>query len=91
MRPKDPPDSSLICCSRLRRRSTIAGGVAIDTGKSQLACSMNMIKFLLAFCCGDKPSGEPRDPQDLNKCFEECLKRVDPVANSPEMKERLEE
>jgi len=59
-------------------------------GRSQKAGSIDVVKFVLAFCCEDDPS-DVRDTQALNERFKECWKKVAPVANSAEMKKRLEE
>jgi len=55
----------------------------------QQAYSTDMVKFLLAFCCGDKLSDTHHDVQALNERLEECWRNVVPVANSPEMRKRL--
>ena len=58
-------------------------------GKRQSCNPMDMVRFLLAFCCdGDSP-GTLRDTQVLNERFGDCWKKVVPVANSEEMKKRL--
>ena len=50
----------------------------------------DMVRFLLGLCCQDDSSMAPvsRD-EALDKRFEECWRKVIPVANSDEMRQRL--
>ena len=48
-----------------------------------------MVRFFLAFCCDDNSSDVLRDTQSLSKHFEDCWRKVVPVANSIEMREKL--
>ena len=52
----------------------------------------DMIRFLLALCCQDDSSTAPvsRD-EALNTRFGVCLREVTPVANSDEMRQKLNE
>jgi len=50
----------------------------------------DMIRFLLALRCQDDSSATPVSRDDaLDKCFEECSKKVAPVANLKEMWRKL--
>ena len=51
---------------------------------------MDMVRFLLAFCCAGNSSDAFYDKPVLDKCFERCWSEVVPVANSVKMRERLE-
>ena len=51
---------------------------------------MDMVRFLLAFCCADDPSGALCNAQAINECLGYCWKAVVPVANSRKMRQRLE-
>ena len=51
-----------------------------------------MIGFLLALCCQDDSSTTPvsRD-QTLDRVFEDCFGEVIPIANSLELRQKLDE
>ena len=51
---------------------------------------MNMVQFLLAFCCTGNSSEALSDAQVSEERFKNCWSKVVPVANSRELKERLE-
>ena len=51
----------------------------------------DMIRFLLALCCQDDSSTSPVSRDEvLSTCFGECLREVTLVANSDEMKQKLD-
>jgi hypothetical protein len=51
----------------------------------------DMIRFLLALCCQDDSSTTPVSRDEvLDGRFEECLREVIPVANSDEMRQKLD-
>ena len=53
--------------------------------------SKDMVRFLLAFCCKDNSSTTPVTADEvLGKHFEDCLRKVIPVANSDGMRQRLD-
>ena len=48
-----------------------------------------MVRFLLAFCCQD---GEPLDDGEaLDERFDDCWRKVIPIANSEPLTKRLKE
>ena len=51
----------------------------------------DMIRFLLALCCQDDSSttSVSRD-ETLDRRFEDCLRKVIPVANSEELRQMLD-
>ena len=51
----------------------------------------DMVQFLLALCRHDDSSTTPvsRD-DDFDTCFKECFKKVVPVANLEEMRQKLD-
>jgi len=51
---------------------------------------VDMVRFLLAFCCDDNPPDATCGTQATNERFGNCWRKVVPVANSGEMKRRLE-
>ena len=59
-------------------------------GSAQCCSPTEMVRFLLAFCCDANSPDALRGTQPLNKRFGDCLREVLPVANSVEMRERLE-
>jgi hypothetical protein len=59
--------------------------------KCQYCNPMDMVLYFLARCCEDNLSDTRRDSQVLRECFGECWGKVVPVANSDEMKKRLED
>ena len=67
-------------------------GIKEDMEQRKHCDPEDMIRFLLALCCQDNSSMTPvsRD-EALNTCFGECLRGVTPVANSGEMKLKLNE
>ena len=51
----------------------------------------DMIRFLLGLCCQDDSSTTPVScDETLDRCFEDCLRKVIPVANSEELRQRLD-
>ena len=50
----------------------------------------DMVRFLLALCCQDDSStvAVPRD-DTLDKRFKDCLKEVTPIADLPDLQNRL--
>jgi len=51
---------------------------------------VDMVRFLLAFCCTGNASDALCDAQVSNERFGNCWREVVPVANSKELKKRLE-
>jgi len=51
---------------------------------------MDMVRFLLAFCCTDDSSDALCDAEVSNERFRNCWGKVVPVANSKKLKNRLE-
>ena len=50
----------------------------------------DMIRFLLALCCQDDSSTTPVSRDEvLDRRFEECFRKVIPVADSEEIQQRL--
>ena len=66
-------------------------GITVDMEQRKYCDPGDMIRFLLALCCQDDSSTTPvsRD-EALNTCFGECLREVTPVANSDEMRQKLD-
>ena len=51
----------------------------------------DMIKFLLALCCQDGSSTTPISHNDLlDTCFNDCWNKVIRVANSEELRHKLD-
>ena len=74
----------------LPRKTAIGRGVSVGMEDPQCCKPVDMVRFLLAFCCDDSSSDTICDTQVLNERFEDCWRKVVPVANSGEMKRRLE-
>jgi len=51
---------------------------------------MDMVRFLLAFCCAGDSSDALCDAEVSNERFRNCWGKVVPVANSKGLKTRLE-
>jgi len=51
----------------------------------------DMVRFLLALCCQDDSSMTPvsRD-ETLDRCFGDCSRQVIPLADSEELRRRLD-
>ena len=49
----------------------------------------DMILFLLALCCQDDSATPVSRNASLDRCFEECLREVTPVASSTTLQEKL--
>ena len=64
----------------------------MDTDQPEYCDPEALIQFLLALCCQDDASTTPisRD-ESLEKLFEDCFEKVIPVANSHELRKRLDD
>ena len=75
----------------LFRKQSIKPGVEVDMGQRKYCNPEDMVQFLLALCCQDDSSTAPvsRD-ETLDKRFGDCLREVIPIADSKELKGRLD-
>ena len=74
----------------LPRKDAIEPGVVRDMKDPQCCDPVDMVRFLLAFCCAGNSSDALCNTQAQNERLEYCLEKVVPVANSREMGRRLE-
>ncbi|KAF9647703.1 hypothetical protein BDM02DRAFT_3270005 [Thelephora ganbajun] len=74
------------------RKETVKLGINTDMNQRKYCDPEDMIRFLLALCCQDEPSTTPvARGQVLDDCFEVCWREVIPVANSDELRQRLDD
>jgi hypothetical protein len=74
----------------LPRKESVEPGIEVDMRRRKHCDPEAMIRFLLALCCQNDSSTTPVSHDEvLDRRFEDCLREAIPVANSNEMRQRL--
>jgi len=72
------------------RKESVRPGITADMNQRKNCDPEDMIRFLLALCCQDFSSTAPVSHDEaLDRRFEDCLREVVPIANSCELRQRL--
>jgi hypothetical protein len=75
----------------LSRKATVEVGITNDMRQRKYCDPEDIVRFLLALCCQDDslPTAISHD-EVLDTRFDNCLREVIPVANSIEMRRKLD-
>ena len=73
------------------RKDLIKSWITVDMKKRKHCSPEDMVQFLLALCCQDDSStaAVSRD-ETLDRRYNDCLREVTSIADSPDLRERLE-
>jgi len=74
------------------RKESVKPGVKIDMGQRKYCNPEDMVRFLLALCCQDDSLTTPISRNEtLDRRFRDCSGKVIEIANSEELRRRLDD
>ena len=79
------------CLLYSSRKGLIKPWITVDMKKRKHCSPEDMVQFLLALCCQDDSSTAAVScDETLDQRYNDCLREVTPIADSPDLRERLE-